>query len=195
MDIEDIKKDLKINLKPHRYEHTLRVAETSEKYAKYHSVNRDKAYLAGLLHDCAKDREEFYIDKYKEKWLEFLKNHNTEDIKNKNLLHGYIGYVVAKEKYRVYDKEILNAIMFHSTGKENMSKLEKIILLSDKIEPERKYPGVDDIRLKAKEDLNLGLFLSTNNSLEYLINKNEYISLNTIKLRNQMINTRGQYID
>ncbi len=76
-----------------------------------------------------------------------------------------------------------------------MSKLEKIILLSDKIEPERKYPGVEDIRLKAKEDLNLGLFLSTNNSLEYLINKNEYISLNTIKLRNQLINTRGQYID
>lgn len=195
INLEEIKVDLEINLKPHRYQHTLRVAEVSQKYAKYYGLNEEKAYLAGLLHDCSKGREEFYIEKYKEQWLEFLKNHKDEDIENINLLHGYTGYIVAKEKYKVYDIEILNAIMYHSTGRKDMSDLEKIVLLADKIEPGREYPGVDDIRLKAKENLNLGLFLSTNRSLEYLLNKNEYISLNTIKLRNQLINLRGQYID
>lgn len=195
INLEEIKADLEINLKPHRYQHTLRVAEVSQKYAKYYGLNEEKAYLAGLLHDCSKGREEFYIEKYKEQWLEFLKNHKDEDIENINLLHGYTGYIVAKEKYKVYDIEILNAIMYHSTGRKDMSDLEKIVLLADKIEPGREYPGVDDIRLKAKENLNLGLFLSTNRSLEYLLNKNEYISLNTIKLRNQLINLRGQYID
>lgn len=195
MNLEEIKADLEINLKPHRYQHTLRVAEISKKYAKHYGLDEAKAYLAGLLHDCSKGREEFYIEKYKEQWLEFLKNHKDEDIENINLLHGYTGYIVAKEKYKVYDIEILNAIMYHSTGRKDMSDLEKIVLLADKIEPGRKYPGVDDIRLKAKENLNLGLFLSTNRSLEYLLKKNEYISLNTIKLRNQLINLRGQYID
>lgn len=195
MEIVEIKKDLEKKLSPKRYKHTINVAETGKEYAKIYNMDEDKAYLSGLLHDCAKGLEQEYILEYEDDWIKFLEENDDIDIFNKNLLHGYIGVVVAKKKYDIHDIDILDAIKYHSTGSENMSNLAKIILIADKIEPSRKYPSISDIRKTCKKNLDDGLYLIINNTLDYLINNDEYISLNTIRLRNKLINIRGQYID
>ena len=134
MDVIRIRKKLKKKLDEQRYEHTLGVAFTAMSLAMKYDVDLHKAELAGLLHDCAKcmpdERKLHKCEKYN------IPISETER-KNPSLLHSKLGAYLAEHKYGVKDPEILNAILYHTTGHADMTMLEKIIFVADYIEPRR----------------------------------------------------------
>ena len=133
METEKIKKELKKNLSSYRYDHSLRVAETAKSLAEEHHIDKQKAYIAGLLHDIAKELTEkenkYWIEKY-----HLDKSLNEE--KNKKIKHADIGAVIAKEKYHI-TQDIYNAIKYHTIGNKSMDTLAKIIYIADKIGREK----------------------------------------------------------
>ena len=161
-----IQEKLRSVLKKKRFEHTLGVRYTAGALAMCHGVDLKKAQLAGLLHDCAKH----YTD---EQLLQTAKKNNIEvssaERRSPQLLHAKIGALLAKQEYGVEDEEILNAIRFHTTGKPDMTDLEKIIFIADYIEPLRKEaPHLAEIRQIAFADLNQGVAEILYDTLHYL---------------------------
>lgn len=134
--LEKIKKDLKKNLDAKRYEHTMGVAYTAASLAMCHGIDMNSAYLAGLLHDCAKYMSNEEKLKYCTKNMLYVSDTESE---NPSLLHGKIGSDIAHSKYKLKDEDILNAITYHTTGRPEMSMLEKIIFIADYIEPNRTH--------------------------------------------------------
>lgn len=126
--------------------HTLNVGYLSAHLADVFGCDKDKALIAGALHDCAK---ELPI----EQQLELAKKYSGDLFTEKKLLHSPAGATFAKEQLGIEDKEILDAICYHTTGKGYMSTLEKIVYLADKIEPSRNYTDLTPIREAAEKDL------------------------------------------
>ena len=167
--IEEIKSDMKAALKESRYVHTLGVAETAAYIAFSNDYDPEEAYITGLLHDCAKclsDEEILTLaDKYGYKPDSFEKKYVN------NLLHSKIGAYMAREKYGIGDASF-NAIFYHTTGRRNMSVLEKIIFISDTVEPNRKMiyqPGLGLIRNTATADIDRACLMIMDNNIPYLL--------------------------
>ncbi|MGN2337271.1 bis(5'-nucleosyl)-tetraphosphatase (symmetrical) YqeK [Clostridium cagae] len=182
--IEEMKLYLKDNLKQNRYNHTLGVVETAKKLAEINRISIEKAEIAALAHDVAKnlslEKMQSIIDKNN------LELTNTEK-ENSNLWHSIIAPIEARNKLEIDNEEILDAIRWHTTGKENMSILTKIIYIADMIEPGRDFPGVEKIRQTTFENLNDGVLLGLTESMKDLLNRNLIIDLNTIKARNYFL--------
>ncbi len=149
-----------------RFEHTLGVEYTAAALAMCHGCDIQNARIAGLLHDCAKCLSD-------EKRLSIcIKNsipvHKLEK-KNPFLLHAKVGAYLAEKKYHVEDPHILNAIRSHTTGRPNMSLLEKIVFIADYIEPGRKSaPNLKAIRALAFQDIDRALLKILEDTLDYL---------------------------
>ncbi|MCM0648943.1 bis(5'-nucleosyl)-tetraphosphatase (symmetrical) YqeK [Clostridium swellfunianum] len=175
---------LKENLNKQRYEHSLRVRDTSVELAEHYKADRDKAYLAGLVHDCAKNMED-------EKIINIIaKNgYNIEGIykRTPNLMHGLAGALVAKTIMGIEDEEVLSSIAFHTTGNKIMTLLDKIIYIADYIEPMRNFPGVEELRKLAYENLDEALLLSFDNTIKYVISRGQLLHLDTIEARNSIL--------
>lgn len=172
-EIETIKAKLHSVLTPKRYKHTQGVAQESIQLAKRYGANSDKAYLAGLLHDCAKcftDEEKLMLcDKYSLRLDDILK-------RQPDLTHSFLGAKIAEEEYGIKDREILDAIAYHTTGRPNMSILEKIVFIADYIEPNREYfEGLEKVRELAYKDINKAVIYSLENTINYNKNKNRII--------------------
>ncbi|MDO5477954.1 MAG: nicotinate-nucleotide adenylyltransferase [Clostridia bacterium] len=177
----EIIKKLKETLKESRFNHTLGVADTAVALAKHYGADTDKAYLAGLLHDSAKnlsDDELFALcDKYNIPLSE-------DDRKAPPIIHSYVGAFLAKEEYGIKDSEILDAIYNHSTGCENMSLLSKIIFVADMTEPGRRdFPGLSEIRKLMYEDLDKALVASMDANISYTKMKGAFLHPGTLKAR------------
>ena len=177
--VAKIRGDLLKRLSPHRYQHTLDVADTAVEMANTFNVNPNKAYLAGILHDCAKNLDD----------LEFLaicadNDENVTQIEQNRpfLLHSKAGVIVAKTRYHITDEEVLSAIRWHTTGKANMSDLEKIIFAADYIEPGRdKQPRLDYLRDLATKDLDLLVKSILEDMVAYLKENNDEIEEHTLE--------------
>lgn len=184
MTVEAIKLSLKEKLKPTRFIHSEAVAETAAALAALYGVSPQKAYLAGILHDCAKHmtKEELYdsIKKY---------NINLDEISLKmpQILHSFVGAYEARTLYGADDDEIFDAIYYHTIGKANMTGLTSIIYLADAIEPNRDYPGVEVLRKLSKENLNEAVFEYTKYSVKFILAKNKIIHPNAIEIINSHI--------
>lgn len=165
----EIRKHLKKKLDPMRFEHTLGVAFTCQALAMRYEYDLDKAELAGLLHDCAKryDRETM-----REKCIRRGIEISESEERDPSLLHAKLGAYMAREKYGVEDEEILSAIACHTTGKPNMSLLDKILYTADYIEPRRyKAEKLPEMRKLAFEDLDLACLSIMESILDYLKSK------------------------
>lgn len=165
-DIRKIRKAMEKALDPKRYEHTLGVAYTAAALAMRYGDDVNNAILAGMLHDCAKCLTN-------EKRLSICEKYNITvneaERKNPYLLHAKVGSFLAMKKYGVTDKDVINAILNHTTGRPGMSLLEKIIWIADYIEPGRKQaPNLPLIRKLAFEDLDQALLTALRDTLEYL---------------------------
>ena len=149
--IQKMQKKLKSHLDKERYEHTLGVMYTAAAMAMCHGEDMEKALTAGLLHDCAKcipgDKKLRLCGRYHLSISE-------AEASNPSLLHAKLGAYLAAKKYHVRDRDILNAIASHTTGRPDMSTLEKIIYIADYIEPGRnKAADLPRVRKLAFEDL------------------------------------------
>lgn len=168
--IAKMQKKVKKYLDDNRYQHTLGVMYTAGSLAMCHNVNIEKALVAGLLHDCAK-----CIPSGKKLKL-CRKNHipvSKVEYDNPGLLHAKLGAFFAETKYQVSDQEILSAIRCHTTGKPEMSVLDKIIYIADYIEPGRaELPNMKDVRRLAFQDLDACIYRILKDSLTYLESRN-----------------------
>ena len=168
-DLEKIQKQLKNKLKKERYQHTLGVMYTCASLAMAYHYDMDKAMLAGLLHDCAKNVPN-------DKKLELCKKHHIKvtqiERENPFLLHAKVGAWVAKKKYHVKDEEILHAIRVHTTGEPAMGTLDMILFIADYIEPHRdKAPGLAQIREMAFQNMERAVEQILHDTLHYLNEK------------------------
>lgn len=162
--IEKIKNDLKNNLSQFRFEHSLLVADEAKKLALHYNYDSEKAYVAGLVHDIAKE----FDDAENSKWIE---NYNlTGDIfepKYKNVIHANIGAVVVKEYYG-FDNEICNSVCYHAIGNVPMSLLDKIVFIADKIARKTSTPFIEKLIFLAYQDIDKAIALYLNNQIQKL---------------------------
>ena len=148
-DLKAFAKKVKKHQEKERYEHTKGVMYTAAALAMAYGCDLEKARVAGLLHDCAK----CIPDEKKIKLCE------------KNKIEAFL----AKEKYQVEEEEILSSIRWHTTGKADMTMLEKIIYIADYIEPNReKAPNLAKIRQTAFYDIDECMYEILRDTLEYL---------------------------
>lgn len=181
---EDIKEDILKRIGKERYNHTLRVMQEAVEISKIFGIDEEEARIAGYLHDCAKipNKEDLFKE---------VKNYNldlTEDMKKApQIIHGFLGAVIAKEKYNIQDEKILKAVAYHTTGRDGMNDLEKVIFLADLTEPMRNFDGVEEIRRLSRINLDEAMLFSLNNTIKFLCKTNEYIALDTLKARNYIL--------
>jgi predicted HD superfamily hydrolase involved in NAD metabolism len=171
MNRTDALKLVKPHLTDHRYTHTLGVLETSLILAEKYGADEKKAELAAIFHDYAKFRsKEEMIQIVKESDLpKDLLDYGTE------LLHAPVGALLVEKEAGIKDKEVLSAIYFHTTGNVKMSTLEKIIFLADYIEPNRIFPGVDEVREMAEMDLEKACLMAIRNTILFLMRQNQKV--------------------
>jgi len=181
---EKIIKKLRKIIDKKRYIHSLNVAKSAVSLAYKFHINIKKAALAGILHDCAKTLPVSSAKKY-------LISLKVDDliVENQAIWHAYTGYLYAKKIFKIKDKEILNAIKYHTVGSETMGKLAKIIYIADFIADGRKFVSLRKIKklLKNKNiSLNQIVILVLKEKLYYLLKKNKKIHIDSIKLYNKI---------
>ena len=169
---DQILKVLERVLKPKRLTHTLGVETTAIALARLYHVSDTEASIAALLHDIAKNMDQ--------EILESLVLHSpygellSPIDKYPQLLHAFAGAEWILEKYPQVSEEIVNAVRFHTTGRPYMGTLEKIIFVSDYIEPGRKpFPGLETAREATFKDLDQGVSIVLKQTLEYLKAQNQ----------------------
>ena len=160
--------------KPSRKAHSLRVAFLAAERAKSLKLDERKVVQAALLHDCAKNLlpEDSLL-------IGFIPPSDCPV----SVLHQYAGEYVARTHLGVDDEEVLSAIACHTSGKEGMSTLDKLIFLSDLVEAERSYPGVENLRRLFWEDLDKCLLQSLEDTVEYLTRSGMPIYEQTLRAR------------
>ncbi|QPC46955.1 bis(5'-nucleosyl)-tetraphosphatase (symmetrical) YqeK [Mangrovibacillus cuniculi] len=178
-------------VKPHltekRYIHTIGVMETAITLASKYAVDQKKAELAAIFHDYAKFRD---LDEMRniivQKSLDpLLLSFHSE------LWHAPVGALLVQQEIGIVDEEILSAIRYHTSGRKEMTELEKIIYVADYIEPGRDFPGVEEVRKLAEVSLDAALKQSVKNTINFLLKKEVPIYPDTLNLYNWIV-TKGE---
>jgi len=171
--MEEIIKGL---LSEKRFLHSIGVANLAKELAKRQGADEDKAYLAGLIHDIAKEKSS-------EELLEYCKEQNIsiDEVEKQNpfLLHAPVGAIVIHD-YGIFDEDIENAVRYHTVGRGGMSILEKIIYFADMIEPSRNYDGVEELRSLCEKDFNLAYMTALKRSIEFNLAKGRLVHTGTL---------------
>lgn len=181
----EIKNWLKDNVTEKRYKHIIGVAKTARKYAKKLKLDYFKAELSGLLHDCAKELtnpELLRIAKRKKIKLDKI------DFQNPHILHARVGAMIAKEKFRIKDKDVLAGIRCHTLAEPDMTKLAMVVYLADSTEPGRNKEKSTAIRKTLKnEGLERAVLHAIDEKLVDVIKKERLVHPYTINARNWLI--------
>ena len=190
VEYEELYDYVKARLSEKRFKHTLGVVERAIEYAKIYNVNIEDAKKSAILHDCAKEIP-------KEEALKLLDSYGykLDDIEkiNFNLLHAKLGAEIAEIEFGM-SNDIANAIRYHTTGRENMSMLEKVIFLADATEKNREYKdNENELSLEEtvnliKKDINEGLIYVLKWSIKSILRRNLYIHLDSIRAYNYFLN-------
>lgn len=181
-ELKKISKKLAKILKKDRYEHTLGVMYTSASLAMRYGADVGKAMTAGLLHDCGKylpAKEQIKLCRKKKIAL------TESELEMPALVHAKLGAYLARHEYGIKDTEILGAVTYHTTGRPDMSLLEKIVYIADYIEPNRKeIPGLAQIRKAAFDDIDQAVCMSAGSTVRYLKNGGKAVDPMTINTYN-----------
>ena len=181
----ELKEIVKSKMSLKRFTHTLGVVEMSEKLAKIYNANIQKCKVAALLHDICKEMDMEYIKNIcKNKFINEL---SEEDLENNEILHGFAGAYYVKNELGINDKEILNAIKYHTVGAKDMTLLEKIVYIADAIEYGRNYPSVVEIREETFKNLDKGILMEIEHKEEYLESIGKKSHPNTDKLKKEIL--------
>lgn len=176
--IEEYRKYTKKHLDKKRYIHSQGVSLTAAALAMRYNEDIDKARIAGILHDCAKGIP------HKELVEACVKANiliSSIERSNPELLHSKYGSYIAEKELKIVDQSILDAIAWHTTGKPDMSLLEKIIFVADYIEPNRtKLPDINEIRQLAFINIDKSIVAICKSTIKHLNSKNTVIDEKTI---------------
>ena len=182
IDIVEIEGIIQTKLSKKRFLHSLGVRDEAKKLAVKYGANSEKVAIAGLIHDCCK---ELTPEQSLELHNEYGLPHDSILMYNTGLLHGPLGAEYARRHFEINDEEILSAVRCHTTGKTDMSIMDKILYIADYIEPTRKnYVWLKAMRALAYEDIDAAVVYGLNISIAHVIEKNEPIYQDTIDARN-----------
>lgn len=171
------------HLSPDRYAHVSRVADYALELAAIHGLDSYKAYVAALVHDCTKfmdDRAQ--LDYFEKNKIALTKS----ELETPKIYHQISGAHFARESFGIEDEDILNAVRYHTTGREKMSKLEKLVCLADSIEPGRDFPGVDKMRQTARTSLDRALLMSFDRLIGFIKERGLNMNEQTLKARDYL---------
>ena len=172
-----------------RFAHSIGVRDTAVMLARQYGVDAEKASIAGLLHDCAKNiPKEESIRRCEEAGIPLKPVCYIE----KGLVHSYLGAIVAKEEFGIMDEEILSAIFYHTTGHEDMPMLTKIVYLSDILEPGRNVPNLEELRKIAMDDIDEALIRAINSTICHILQKGSVLDCDTVMARNFLVQEKRQ---
>lgn len=184
MEFSQMQEKLKGMLTEKRFRHSLGVMDSAVHLAKLFGESEEKARIAGLLHDCAKDIDKALMPAMCEELGVEL---DTVKREQRSLIHADLGAKLVQTEFGVSDADVISAIRYHTLGKPNMTALEKILYIADFIEPNRKdFPGLSEIRELAELDLNLAMLTAVNSSIRYVRSQNKV-------LHEQSLQTQAYY--
>ncbi|MBQ2957144.1 MAG: nicotinate-nucleotide adenylyltransferase [Clostridia bacterium] len=171
---------LRRTLSEYRLRHTLSVAETAVWLAHLYGVDPHQAHLAGMLHDCAKGMDAPTL-------LQLIRNGGVSaddlELSMPALLHAPAGAALARSQYHISDQNVLSAIRWHTTGRRNMTALEKVVYLADMIEPGRTpYKGLDELRQCARRNLDEAVYMAAALSASYVAGRGKKLHPRTMEL-------------
>ena len=156
-------------LSPKRFQHTMNVKNLAVRMAQHYGVDTEKAALAAILHDSAKELPRTEL-------LQIMQDNAIIKKGTQNrpepVWHGICAAILAKTQWNVQDEEILSAIACHTTGRENMSKLDKILFLADMTSAERDYPGVEELRSLEMRNLDKAMIQALKMTISFVEQKN-----------------------
>ena len=180
--ISTLEQEIKNTLSPFRFQHSLGVMKKAEELATVYQVDVEIAKLTGLAHDIAKEMSD-------QELLLFAKTHHLDidpvELVKPTLLHGKVGAIIVGEKYN-FTKEMQDAICFHTTGRKDMTMLDKIIYVADKIEDNRqKVP--DELKELATQNIDVVLKYFYTTAMEKAIRKDSLLHPLTVEARNSLI--------
>ncbi|MGE5380342.1 MAG: bis(5'-nucleosyl)-tetraphosphatase (symmetrical) YqeK [Methylocystaceae bacterium] len=171
-------------LSPHRFQHSLGVASAAAKLAAQHGEDQQKAELAGLLHDYAKNLDAPTLIAVAEYLgIELA----AEDRLLPDLLHGPVGALLVKQDLGLQDQQILAAISSHTMGGLSMSNLDKIIFLADMIEPGRDYPLLERLTCLCERDLDSAMIFGLDLTIKYCLEQRRLLHPLTVAVRNHFL--------
>lgn len=151
-----------------RYEHTLNVRKMAVKLAKRHDADEDRAALAALLHDAAKEIS-------KDEMRAIMKAHpeyaEGGEERPTPVWHGICAAILARTEWGVKDEAVLSAIACHTAGKPGMSKLDKILYLADMSSAERDWPGVNKLRKLERKDLDAAMLMALKQTNDFVLSQ------------------------
>jgi len=189
LDLEPLREATRRQMPDRRWQHTLGVVTSAIELAEKYGGDVKKAELAALLHDYAKawpiDRQERVI-REQNLPLELLDY-------DKELWHAHAGAWAVRAELGITDEEVLDAIRYHTSGRERMTLLDCIVCLADYIEPGRAYPGVDRIRSLAQHDLTEALIAGFNSTIAYLLETGKRVFPLTVIARNSLIEEQNKH--
>ena len=178
----NLRKKIEKMLDEKRFIHSKNVAKESYNLACHYGENYEKAYYAGLLHDCAKkldyDAQINIINKYND--YELMEN----ELSYPKVIHALTGALIAKYEFGISDTGILNAIRYHTLGSVKMSTLDKIVYIADLISEDRIYKGVEILKDMAYNNIDKAILMSIENTLNYLDDKR--IQPDVLKLKEML---------
>ena len=181
----ELKEIVKSKMSLKRFTHTLGVVEMSEKLTKIYNADIEKCKVAALLHDICKEMDMEYIKNICKN--NFMNELSEEDLENNEILHGFAGAYYVKNELGVNDKEILNAIKYHTIGAKNMTLVEKIVYIADAIEYGRNYPSVVEIREETFKNLDKGILMEIEHKEKYLESIGKKSHPNTYKFKKEIL--------
>ncbi len=184
LELEKCLKTVKEYLSFPRWGHTVRVAITAAENAPRFGISEEKAIIAAALHDCAK-----YMKENDGLLSGFVCPENVPH----PVVHQYAGAYVAEKAFNITDREILDAIKYHASGRAGMGKLEKLIYLSDMLEYGRDFEGVEELRNAFAIGLDEGMLAALKHQLSYLKKQNMPVEPLTEQAYEYLLNKRKTY--
>lgn len=159
---------LKSSLSKKRFTHSMNVAQICTELAQKHGADEEKAFLAGLLHDIKKEETPNAM-----KSLAILSGMDIskEETMTPALWHAPAGAYYIEKNLKITDEDILNAVRYHTAGRDNMSTLEKIVYLGDLTSADRSYKDVEKYRKAAFSDLDNAMYFALKYSIEETLGK------------------------
>jgi len=166
------------------FAHTLGVVAAAELLAARYGVDREQARLAAFLHDIARDMETSELLKRVSEYGILI---DEMEAREPLLLHAKVGATMARKLLGIEDAAVLQAVERHTTGAPGMTVLDAVVYVADYIEPGRDFPGVDEVRRAAGQDLAHAVVLAMNGTLQYLLRENRLVHPRTVDARNHLL--------
>ena len=170
MNQKQAKELVRSRLSDKRYEHTLNVKKMAVRLAKRYGVDEDKAALAALLHDSAK---EISKDEMRELMRQYPQYAEGGEERPTPVWHGICAAILARTEWGVEDEAVLSAIACHTAGKPGMSKLDKILYLADMSSAERDWPGVNKLRKLERKDLDAAMLMALKQTNDFVLSQDK----------------------